>query len=128
MHGQPQRRQHAPAGPDTAQRSDVRRGGARARPAILGERPRPTRHRIERLYERALRRAPKPSEERDTRSRLPRRQSRHTSVTILPRREQAARRSADAPTHETWIDQVELAAWTEVCRVMLNLHETITRY
>jgi hypothetical protein len=24
--------------------------------------------------------------------------------------------------------QVELAAWTQVCRVILNLHETITRY
>jgi hypothetical protein len=26
------------------------------------------------------------------------------------------------------IDSVELAAWTSVCRVVLNLHETITRY
>ena len=26
------------------------------------------------------------------------------------------------------IDPVELAAWTSVCRVILNLHETITRY
>ncbi len=26
------------------------------------------------------------------------------------------------------IDHAELAAWTEVCRVVLNLHETITRY
>ena len=25
-------------------------------------------------------------------------------------------------------DQLELAAWTQVCRVVLNLHETITRY
>jgi hypothetical protein len=25
-------------------------------------------------------------------------------------------------------DQVELAAWTSVCRAILNLHETITRY
>ena len=25
-------------------------------------------------------------------------------------------------------DPVELAAWTQVCRVILNLHETITRY
>jgi hypothetical protein len=24
--------------------------------------------------------------------------------------------------------EVELAAWTQVCRVILNLHETITRY
>jgi hypothetical protein len=26
------------------------------------------------------------------------------------------------------IDRAELAAWTQVCRVILNLHETITRY
>jgi hypothetical protein len=26
------------------------------------------------------------------------------------------------------LDRAELAAWTEVCRVILNLHETITRY
>jgi mono/diheme cytochrome c family protein len=26
------------------------------------------------------------------------------------------------------IDETELAAWTQVCRVVLNLHETITRY
>ncbi|HXT41415.1 MAG TPA: hypothetical protein VN887_15525 [Candidatus Angelobacter sp.] len=25
-------------------------------------------------------------------------------------------------------DEAELAAWTQVCRVILNLHETITRY
>jgi len=28
----------------------------------------------------------------------------------------------------TSLDQIELAAWTQVCRVILNLHETITRY
>jgi hypothetical protein len=32
---------------------------------------------------------------------------------------------APAPTDS---DPVELAAWTSVCRVVLNLHETITRY
>ena len=26
------------------------------------------------------------------------------------------------------VDPVELASWTSVCRVVLNLHETITRY
>lgn len=29
---------------------------------------------------------------------------------------------------ETEIDAAELAAWTQVCRAILNLHETITRY
>ena len=26
------------------------------------------------------------------------------------------------------VDEVELGAWTSVCRVVLNLHETITTY
>jgi hypothetical protein len=32
-----------------------------------------------------------------------------------------------APTPAT-LDKNELTAWTEVCRVVLNLHESITRY
>jgi hypothetical protein len=32
----------------------------------------------------------------------------------------------DAPVPKD-IEPVELAAWTNVCRVILNLHETITR-
>jgi len=28
----------------------------------------------------------------------------------------------------TGVNEPELAAWTQVCRVVLNLHETITRY
>jgi hypothetical protein len=32
---------------------------------------------------------------------------------------------AELPTD---LEQAELAAWTQVCRVVLNLHETITRY
>jgi hypothetical protein len=26
------------------------------------------------------------------------------------------------------VDRTELAAWTQVCRVVLNLHETAVRY
>jgi hypothetical protein len=32
-----------------------------------------------------------------------------------------------APTPQS-VKQMELAAWTQVCRVILNLHETITKY
>ena len=35
--------------------------------------------------------------------------------------------NGQAPTSPN-ADPVELAAWTQVCRVVLNLHETITRY
>ncbi|HWB05019.1 MAG TPA: PSD1 and planctomycete cytochrome C domain-containing protein [Verrucomicrobiales bacterium] len=33
-----------------------------------------------------------------------------------------------APKPDAAADKIELAAWTSVCRVILNLHETITRY
>jgi hypothetical protein len=33
-----------------------------------------------------------------------------------------------APRPAAGTDKIELAAWTSVCRVILNLHETITRY
>jgi hypothetical protein len=33
-----------------------------------------------------------------------------------------------APNPDASVDKIELAAWTSVCRVILNLHETITRY
>ena len=33
-----------------------------------------------------------------------------------------------APRPPAAADKVELAAWTSVCRVVLNLHETITSY
>ena len=32
------------------------------------------------------------------------------------------------PTKDSGLDPIEWAAWVEVCRVVLNLHETITRY
>jgi hypothetical protein len=81
--------------------------------------------RLDRLYERALCRAPRPAE-------------RASLLTFLARvrREYAARpedakklvRVGAAPAPDTGTDPVELAAWTTVCRVVLNLHETITRY
>ena len=33
-----------------------------------------------------------------------------------------------APLPANGSDADELAAWTQVCRIILNLHETITRY
>ena len=32
------------------------------------------------------------------------------------------------PNEQSPLDPIEWAAWTEVCRVVLNLHETLTRY
>ncbi|GMV97346.1 MAG: hypothetical protein AMXMBFR83_17040 [Phycisphaerae bacterium] len=44
-----------------------------------------------------------------------------------PRAAEGILKSGDAPAPEG-IDRVELAAWTNVARAILNLHETITRY
>ena len=49
--------------------------------------------------------------------------------TTARQRPDAARRLIDlGPAHISRLDPAEWAAWTEVCRVILNLHETITRY
>ena len=81
--------------------------------------------RIERLYQRALARSAKPAE-------------RASLAAFLSR--SAARVYRDHPTDADrllhvgqspsaeGLDPTELAAWTTVCRVVLNLHETITRY
>jgi hypothetical protein len=62
---------------------------------------------------------------------------RRSLLTALARFRDACRSGADDPGKllrvglapvPAGIDPSELAAWTEVCRVILNLHETITRY
>jgi hypothetical protein len=42
--------------------------------------------------------------------------------------EDAKKLLAVGNSHTTGGEAVEMAAWTSVCRVILNLHETITRY
>jgi Protein of unknown function (DUF1553) len=79
--------------------------------------------RLAEIYARALARAPKPQEQKSLLAFL-------TKV----RAEYAARPddakkllaigNRPAPTG----DPIELASWASVCRVVLNLHETITRY
>jgi hypothetical protein len=62
---------------------------------------------------------------------------RRSLLAALSRFRQACRSGADDPSKllrvglapaPGGIDPYELAAWAEVCRVILNLHETITRY
>ena len=75
-------------------------------------------------YERALCRPPTEAERRSL-------------LAALERFRHACRSGADDPGKllrvglvpaPRRIDPSELAAWAEVCRVILNLHETITRY
>ena len=44
------------------------------------------------------------------------------------RRVREAAEGRDRPESRRQSTPAELAAWTEVCRVVLNLHEAITRY
>jgi hypothetical protein len=80
--------------------------------------------RLERAYQRTLARAPKPQEQASLLKFL-------TGIrAVYKERPDDAKKLlgvgiAPAPANA---DPLELAAWTNVCRVMLNLQETITRY
>lgn len=80
--------------------------------------------RLDRAYRRALARVPRPSERASLLDFLGRMREAYQS-----RPGDAARLlkvgNAPAPSDR---DLNDLAAWAEVCRVILNLHETITRY
>jgi hypothetical protein len=86
--------------------------------------PRDDASRLGLAYERALCRPPTEAE-------------RQSLLSALGRFRQACRSGTDDPGRllrvglapaPGGIDPTELAAWAEVCRVILNLHETITRY
>ncbi len=81
--------------------------------------------RLDRLYEKALARTPRPSESKSLLDLLAR----------MRREYQAQPGDADKLAHVglnpatgTEAELKELAAWTNVVRVVLNLHESITRY
>ena len=80
--------------------------------------------RIQKAYEKALARVAKPKEV-------------ESLLGFLNKVREAVKAKADDPAKllhvgnlktPNGLDPAELAAWTEVCRVILNLHETITRY
>jgi hypothetical protein len=80
--------------------------------------------RLEAIYQRALCRAPQDDERRSL------------VQFVATQRDYYTKHADDArklvhtgfATVPTNVDEPELAAWTSVCRVVLNLHETITRY
>jgi hypothetical protein len=71
-------------------------------------------------------------------ARSPNAKERDGLIVFLSRMREAYRQRPDdaakllntgfAPRPDPAADKVELAAWTSVCRVILNLHETVTRY
>ncbi|MFN0068866.1 MAG: PSD1 and planctomycete cytochrome C domain-containing protein [Limisphaerales bacterium] len=80
--------------------------------------------RIVLAYERALARSPEPAE-RDGLLALLERQREHYRGNEAETQALFTNGLAPLPAG---LDPAELAAWTQVCRVILNLHETITRY
>jgi len=80
--------------------------------------------RVDRLFRRALAR---PAKEKEARSLLAFLASRRAEARARPEDARKLIHVGLAPT-PAGVDPVELAAWAEVCRVVLNLHETITRY
>jgi mono/diheme cytochrome c family protein len=80
--------------------------------------------RIERLYQKALARSPRERERQSLTAFLA---ARRESFRSHPSEADPLLRVGLAPL-AAGIDEPELAAWTTVCRVVLGLHETITRY
>ena len=75
-------------------------------------------------FERATGRAPKPEEAKMLLALLAKHRARVRGEARRTRR--SSSRVGDAPAPKD-VKPEELAAWTSVCRVILNLHETITR-
>jgi hypothetical protein len=80
--------------------------------------------RLDRLFERALARPVTPKEATSLLTFLDTQRSHYQSE---PEEAKKLLHAGIAPA-PTDVDPAELAAWTTVCRVVLNLHETITRY
>ena len=79
--------------------------------------------RLERAFKQAVARSPKPAERADLIDFLARMRAEYRA-----RPDDAARLLHVGLAPAPAVDPVEFAAWTNVCRVILNLHETITRF
>ena len=79
---------------------------------------------IESIYRRALGRSPREEESKSLQNFLGKVRMEYRQ---RPSDAQALLTVGNAPIPES-TDAVELAAWTTICRVILNLHETLTRY
>jgi hypothetical protein len=80
--------------------------------------------RLERAYGIALCRAPKPAEKQSMLAFL---DAMRRAYRQRPEDAKKLQTIGFSPA-DTVHDPIEMAAWTSVCRVILNLHETITRY
>jgi len=79
--------------------------------------------RIEQLYQRVLCRSPKDAEKQSLLDFLAVQRKTYKATP-----EDAQKLIAIGNSQATKVEPAELAAWTNTCRVVLNLNETITRY
>ena len=106
---------------------DLRGGRAGLwRGRLLAAAPRRRRRASTQAYQQALARSTKAAGEAPACSEMPRPTQREEYRAAGGRDEAAERRPRRSAGRGAIA--VELAAWTSVCRVILNLHETITRY
>lgn len=122
MHRQPPGLRHSAPGARAPERFELRRGRARLRGKILRLGGRGFDKRLAFAFETALARPPRPEETKVLRdlfeNQLKRYQADKTAARLVLTIEDApAPKRADS----------ELAAWMQVSRAILNLHETITR-
>ncbi len=80
--------------------------------------------RLERLYLLTLARAPRDSEREKLASFL---EGQRQHFQVAPGDAAKLASAGEAPIADG-LDRIEVAAWTSVCRAVLNLHETITRH
>jgi hypothetical protein len=92
--------------------------------SLLGGPDRPDADRITRLFERVLARIPRDSERQSLTAFL---EAQRAYFRGNPSEAGQLLSVGQAPSTSK-IDETELAAWTLVCRIVLDLHETITRY
>jgi len=79
-------------------------------------------HRIDQLYKRVLQRPPSPTEKMEIQTLLDQLSRQYQDA---PKAATALLKAGQYPTAK--LNQIEYAAWTGVCRVVLNLHEFLTR-
>ena len=91
---------------------------------LLSSKPESDEARLNLVYKEALARPIKPKEQKSLEQFL---ELQREHYKANPDEAKKLMRVGLAPEPKS-VDEIELAAWTQVCRVVLNLHETITRY
>ena len=124
LHRAPRADEHAAAGAGHAQRRGLRRGRARRWPAACGRRPAPT---VDARLAHGFRLVTSRRADRDGTGIDCAPSTRRRRHGTRPRPARPPRPSTCRRTRRSTADELDLAAWTMVGNVLLNLDETITQ-